>query len=213
MLSICITCKNRSLIDINGDKLKLLPNCIDSILAIVTDIDEKVELVISDWDSDDWPLKEWLPQKVDGKISLNLVSLKKEGFSRGQGRNIAFQKSKGDKIFFVDADMLFESSYVFNKGLQVLKKGMAFLPICFSYKDIHHINGWWRATGFGNIMVNRDTFITVGPWWEKDTWGKEDDDIMFKLSKIVKISRENTPGFFHQWHPNELEWKERYKSS
>jgi glycosyltransferase involved in cell wall biosynthesis len=211
MLSICITCKNRSLVDINGHKLKLFPRCIDSILAISDEINEELELVVSDWGSDDWPLEEWLPQKIDGRIPLTIVPIEKEGFSRGVGLNTSFYQAEGDKIFFLDTDMLFESSYVFNIGLEVLEKGMASFPICFSYKDNKHEEGWWRATGYGNVMVNRDDFMAVGHWWEKDTWGKEDDNLVYKLSRMVKIWRENTPGFFHQWHPNDLAWKGRYQ--
>jgi glycosyltransferase involved in cell wall biosynthesis len=161
--------------------------------------------------SDDWPLKEWLPQKLDGRIPLTIVPIEEKGFSRGRGRNIAFQKSKGDKIFFIDTDMLFELDYVFNMGAQALEMGMASLPICFSYKNNKHEEGWWRAEGFGNVMVSRADLLKVGSWLEKGTWGYEDDNMMHKLSQVTEIWRENTPGFFHQWHPHDLAWKSRYQ--
>jgi glycosyltransferase involved in cell wall biosynthesis len=205
-----MTCKNRSLVKVNGEELRLLPNCIDSIVKYHESINDDIEIIISDWESDDWPLKDWVPQKLEGKIPYKIVDVVGEGFRRGRGRNLAFNAAEGDNLFFVDADMLFESDYVFNAGLEALASGMAAFPICFSYTDSSHVDGWWRHQGFGNVMVKREHLLAVGSWWEREVWGQEDTQLNAKLARMVPIWRENAAGFFHQWHPNDHVWKKKY---
>ena len=47
---------------------------------------------------------------------------------------------------------------------------------------------------------------------EYNTWGKEDDDFFARLSSLAEVVREEVPGFYHQWHPNDIEWKDRYSA-
>jgi len=63
ILSICITNKNRSKVnwDYISSPLTLFPNCIASIGEQFS-IRDKVEIIITDWESDDWPLDEWMPE-------------------------------------------------------------------------------------------------------------------------------------------------------
>src|SRR5690606_11235741 len=62
-LSICTTIKNRSRLRVDGHELRLFPNCVASIIESIPK-DLHCELVVTDWESDDWPLEEWLESAV-----------------------------------------------------------------------------------------------------------------------------------------------------
>lgn len=203
MISICITCKNRSkLIYHNNLELTPFPNLIDSLARILQkSIGEEVEIIIADWASTDWPLEEWIPEKLDGIVHYNIINIKHKEFSRGKGRNIAFEFAKGDKILFLDTDMLVQNSKILFDGAKFVSKGIAYFPICFSYYDHQHIDGWWRTTGFGNMMVSRKQLRKVGKWQNKKSWGGEDEQMFIKMARNFPISRKKVRGFYHQWHP------------
>src|SRR5687767_14974007 len=59
MISICIAIKNRSRVVLEDRELRLFPNCVASIVESVN-ASSSFELIVADWDSDDWPLSEWL---------------------------------------------------------------------------------------------------------------------------------------------------------
>ena len=86
MLSVCITVRNRSLVKVGRSTLRLLPNCIDSLRAALLERSD-VELVISDWESDDWPLRDRVPDAAN-PIPSTLVTVTGP-FSRGRGLNVA----------------------------------------------------------------------------------------------------------------------------
>lgn len=203
MISICITCKNRSKLSYhNNVEVTPLPNLVDSLVEIFEGpFIEDTELVISDWMSTDWPLREWLPPKLDGVIPHRIVDVKSKNFSRGKGRNIAFEFARGDKIFFLDTDMLVLSPRVIISGISAVTKGAVYFPICLSYYDHQHLDGWWRTTGFGNMMATRKQLRKVGKWQDKKTWGGEDEQMFIKMARNFPISRKKTPGLYHQWHP------------
>src|SRR4051794_22976017 len=102
-LSICVTVKNRSRVRVADHELRLFPDCIESI-ARATSRQTPVELVVADWESDDWPLNEWLPQAI-ADTPTRLISMTGT-FSRGRGLNAAARASDGALLFFLDADML-----------------------------------------------------------------------------------------------------------
>jgi glycosyltransferase involved in cell wall biosynthesis len=162
---------------------------------------EGVEIIVADWMSKDWPLQEWLPGKLDGIVPYNIVNIKDKNFSRGKGRNIAFEFAKGDKVLFLDTDMLVHNRSLLTYGSILVERGIACFPICYSYYDHQHIDGWWRTTGFGNMMVSREQLRKVGPWQVKKSWGGEDDHMFMKMARNFPISRKKVNGFYHQWHP------------
>jgi hypothetical protein len=193
-----------------GDgELRLFPNCVHSI-AEAAKHDLSSELVVTDWRSDDWPLKEWL-EDAARPIPVQLLSL--EGaFSRGRGLNTAAHAARGEFLAFVDADMVVPKQLI-EVGTSHLREGKAFFPIVFSYKGPDHRDGWWRREGFGQVMVTRDTFERAGGWPEYDSWGQEDDAFYAKVSEVAPVIREAVDGFCHQWHPNDVGWKNRYGAS
>ena len=206
MLSICMTVKNRSRVEVDGRELLLLPNCIRSI-AEALPADVPAELVLTDWGSDDWPPAEWLPD-VAGDLPFRIVDL--EGtFSRGKGLNVAARKARGDVLAFLDADLLV-SSDVFRKGLDAVAAGKIFFPVFFAFDTPEHEDGTWRDTSFGNCMLSREVFDAARGWPEYQSWGEEDNLFHAKTSSLAPVERERLEGLRHQWHPNEIVWKNRF---
>jgi glycosyltransferase involved in cell wall biosynthesis len=197
MLSICVTVKNRSRVKVDNKELLLFPNCVKSIVSSV-DHGLKCELVVSDWRSNDWPLKEWL-EDLANPIPVKITTV--EGrFSRGKGRNIAADSAIGDELLFIDADMLICPDLIHN-GLKVLKNRKAYFPVSYCYREIEHLSGWWRHSGYGNCMILRSIYRESGGWSEYYTWGPEDIHFYNKISSILEVVREEVHGFYHQWHP------------
>jgi glycosyltransferase involved in cell wall biosynthesis len=206
MFSICITVKNRSRIQYAEHELLLLPNCVKSIRDAVGD-GLACELVVVDWESDDWPLNEWL-ETAAAPIPVNIVA--GEGtFSRGAGRNLAAKSAKGDILFFLDADSLINES-VIHDGIKHVQEGKSYFPIIYSFDDPEHKTGRWRPSGYGNCMVTRHVYDSLKGWPEYVSWGSEDKCFFEQTSSVQPVIREQVPGFYHQWHPNDMQWKDRY---
>lgn len=206
MLSICITVKNRSRVLVGDKELRLLPKCIQSIARSVGN-SLSCELVLSDWQSDDWPLREWLSQYA-GAMDVKVVAVSGE-FCRGRGRNLAADSAKGDVLFFLDADSLICPA-VIGDGIKCVQQGKAYFPILYSFRDPDHQSGWWREEGYGNCMVSRQLYKRVGGWPQQRYWGQEDDDFFARISSVAEVVRPRVPDFYHQWHPDDVAWKDRY---
>jgi glycosyltransferase involved in cell wall biosynthesis len=206
MISICIAIKNRSRIELEGRELRLFPRCVASIAEATSGL-EPCELVVADWDSDDWPLADWL-EEAAAPLPVRIVRMS-GGFSRGRGLNAAAREARGDCLLFTDADSLLGSA-LFERGIECCRNESAFFPVLFSYDGPEHCDGWWRNEGYGNCMVPRALFERSGGWPEYETWGREDDDFHERLSAIAPVVRERVAGFFHQWHPDDAAWKNRY---
>jgi len=206
MLSICITIKNRSKVETGSHILNLFPNCIESIKKSISN-DIPLDIVVADWDSDDWPMEEWL-RKAAYPVPVQIIRLQGP-FSRGKGLNAAAKAAKGKYLFFLDADVLI-SREVISTGIEYLNRDKVFFPVVYSFDSPEHITGWWRYEGFGNCMVTKSMFNETMGWPEYKAWGKEDNDFYAKIKSYAEIVRESIPGFYHQWHPDDLIWKNRY---
>lgn len=138
MLSICITVKNRSRVIVDDHELLHFPNCMKSIVGSA---DSKLdcELVVTDWESDDWPLKEWL-EKAAKPIPVQIIT-PKGPFSRGKSLNIAAKAANGNYIMFLDADMLLCQA-VINNGINYLCEGKGYFPVPYSFNGPEHELGW-----------------------------------------------------------------------
>jgi glycosyltransferase involved in cell wall biosynthesis len=202
-LSICITVKNRSSVETDNGTLHLFPNCIDSIARSLQDID--AEIVITDWESDDWPIKKWILDKTHD-IPVHLVTLKGKYFSRGRGLNFAAQQASNNILFFMDADMIVDHDVLRNAYNEALK-GNVYIPECKYYINEGRDFTWnW---GVGNMCMPSDIFYKAGKWPEYGRWGFEDHDFLEKLKNYNIIYRRDGE-FVHQWHPNDENWKNRY---
>jgi glycosyltransferase involved in cell wall biosynthesis len=205
-LSICVTVKNRSRVMVDGRELKLFPNCVQSIVTSLPR-DLSCELVVADWQSDDWPLQDWLPDAAS-PIPVTVVTLTGQ-FSRGRGRNAAAEAAQADWLFFLDADCLV-SRQVVELGVDALRSEKSFFPILYSYADADHRSGWWRSEGFGNCMLNRNVFEKAERFPDYAYWGEEDVHFFDHVSALSPVVRQQVEGLYHQWHPNDFEWKNRY---
>jgi glycosyltransferase involved in cell wall biosynthesis len=205
MISVCTTVKNRSRVVVGNSELRLFQRCVESIVGSVDD-SMHCELVVSDWKSDDWPLQEWLYDAAK-PLPVRIVSLHGR-FSRGKGRNCAAEAAVGNVLFFLDADCLI-SPDLLQEGLGHVQSGKAFFPITYSFNDPEHQSGIWRIYGYGNCMLARAHFESSGGWPEYSSWGREDNDFFDRVRAIAKVVRKEVPGFYHQWHPHEIEWKDR----
>jgi glycosyl transferase family 2 len=206
MLSICTTIKNRSRLLVEGRELLLFPKCVESLRAAVGE-DLACELVVADWHSDDWPLAEWLPRAA-GPVPVRILQL--DGtFSRGRGLNAAASAARSDLFFFADTDVLL-CDQVIRSGIEHHKNHQAYFPILFSYDSAEHTTGSWSDGGFGHCIIGKESFAGAGGWPEYSAWGREDKEFWAAVSARQPAVRERVPGFFHQWHPDDPDWKNRY---
>lgn len=206
VLSICIAVKNRSRVAVDGHNLMLLPNCIQSI-ASAAGSNLACEIVVADWNSDDWPLEEWLLEAA-APLPAKIISL--DGtFSRGRGLNAAARSACGGTLFFLDADMLVSPRSI-EAGTDAVSSGKAFFPVVFAYDSPEHRGGWWREYGYGNCMLSRQSFEATTGWPELRSWGAEDRQFRAKVASVQEVVRNRVPGLFHQWHPNNIAWKNRF---
>jgi len=189
--------------------LRLFPKCVHSIVEATQHVKD-VELVVTDWESTDWPLSEWLSAAA-GDMPLRVIVLKGP-FSRGRGRNAAAAAARGNALLFLDADSVL-CPLLLESGRRYLLQDKAFFPIVYTFNEPEHRTGWWRDKGYGNCMVTRSMFDRAGGWPEYQMWGREDEEFFHKISATVAVVREEVPGFFHQWHPEEIVWKNRYGST
>lgn len=208
ILSICITVKNRSRVSWKGmdEVLTLLPNCIDSIGKLYSKQD-RVEIVISDWNSTDWRLDEWMPKVC--RNPYRIINIDKEGFSKGYGVNQAVANTMGDTVFLLDADMILKSRSIISIGMNIASKGGAYFPVP---KYIVNKEGDYRySCGVGNCIINKNVFNAVGGVPEYWRYGFEDSDFYKNIEKKgIKIGSGPNDDLLHPYHPQSLAFKEQF---
>ena len=124
MLSVCVSLKNRSRIVHEQHELTPFPRFVQSLAAAAEDL--AVELVVVDYQSDDWPLELWL-KNAAGSMPVRVISQDGD-FSRGEGINLAVRAAGSDRLFLCDADMLVTAE-VLVRGMEVMDQGAAFFPL------------------------------------------------------------------------------------
>ena len=144
-ISWCITLKNRCIPKWEyiptGEifSISLLENNLRQLLSLQQS-DEHWEICISDWKSTDVNVGEYVTNLIsttqhEGKVTARMVSVNSDKFSRGKGRNSAYNISKFDNIFFLDADMFFKDRTVIDNSYTHLNNQLSYFPICSSYLD------------------------------------------------------------------------------
>jgi hypothetical protein len=187
--------------------LKLYENNVRSLLRLKQS-DEDWCFCVADYDSDDMNVTEFFELlqheylqngvQFDYKLSTH----KKETFTRGGARNQAYALAPHDTVFFLDADMLFSDRDVIDNTYTHVADDMVYFPICASFADHTHKTVYKRETGKGNIALSKKTYeLNTQGWWEKKTWGKEDDKMYEFYDNLGKVVRDFTKTFYHQWHP------------
>lgn len=214
-LSICTTIKNRSKVNTQYGDLYLFPNCIES-LANTLRLNDDVELIIADWESTDWPIIDWIGDKLPNTpIEIITVKHKNNEMSIGKGRNIAASHATKDVILFLDADMLIETTDSLLEGYKTAKEWGHLYPQVL-YQKTYNKNHWEVHEGGGNIFIRRDFFEQTGGWPEYWGYGFEDIDFAQRVKdtkeKYKEVLYVGSKPIFHQWHPQQFEWKNRYAS-
>jgi glycosyltransferase involved in cell wall biosynthesis len=208
ILSICITVKNRSRVEWEGldEPLMLLPNCIQSIGNCFSK-EDKVEIVIADWQSTDWPLHEWMPKVCQNPYKI--VTINKEGFSKGHGANVAVEHAMGDTVFLMDADMILTNRKPVSQGMDIVNHGGVYFPIP---KYIVNREGHFRySCGVGNMIIDKQMFKDLGRLPEYWRYGFEDSDFYKMVEKKgIKVMSQPTTDLIHPFHPQSLAFREQY---
>ena len=201
-ISFCTALKDRSKVDLgDGIHLTLFPNCVASLAAACAEAGVVAEVVVADFASSD---------AGEAKAALERSGLDYQwhsldgGFCRGMGLNRAASEARAGQLFFLDADMLVSAALV-RRIVDLVGQGVAFFPWCLSYRDPQHTSTW------GMCGVSADDFWAAGQVIERGEWGHEDLYFREALSAHgCKIVREQGEGLFHQWHPNDHAWKNRF---
>ena len=196
-ISFCTALKNR------GDNFKKM------LRAWTEASDENCELVVADFGSADLHLSTELREQARPYTIVGLTG----SFNRARGLNAAAAVATGELLFFIDADMVIPNNFCQTLRQRVLP-GWAYFPICYSLYEGSACEssqpGWWRTSGFGMCGFTADDFRRLR-WCEAFTrWGKEDNDIFSRAAGALEIYRDRCAGLFHLWHPDDLEFKERY---
>jgi len=207
MISILIPHKFRTHVPIeDGSILSLFPRCIDSLKESIVDIDAEFELVVADFGSEE-PMTNWLTEERAG-MPVTIVH-GENPFNRGKAINLAAKHTKGDVYCLMDTDMILCRDF-WTFGMAALIQNMSFFPICWEYSNQEETEGFWQVYGYGMSIVKKEWFDKVGGVQEKQVWGGEDNVFVNRISKLVKVSRPNIANYFHQWHPKEMSWKNRF---
>ena len=208
-ISVCVTIKNRTFFEYEGKKYWPFKNFIKSLVRLNRHR-YTVELIITDFNSTDIPLESWIYDEIKF-IDLKIIKMGDTCFSRGRGLNRAVKEAKYDYLFVTDADMLLCEKVV-QRGIFHLKRNRMYFPIALKHVNSDLKVTRWFQTGTGNMMVTKVMFNKVGGYPEYTTWGKEDKKFYDKAIHINKyqISRERIKEFYHQFHPTDLAWKNRF---
>jgi hypothetical protein len=145
---------------------------------------------------------------LSDKLPYTLHTIR-ETFSRGSGLDICATIARDQgytSLFFCDTDMLFTKRDIFDNAKTILGNNQIFYPICFSFTQANHEQGYWRDVGYGMVFMNTETYFNSSRWKHNVSWGYEDNDLYNNLPK-EKIVRSKCLGYFHQWHPNSIEFK------
>ncbi|PQO37416.1 glycosyltransferase family 2 protein [Bremerella cremea] len=209
LISVCVALKNRSRLRVDDQTIELFPNSVRSLAQAAEDLVDlgSIELVVADFESDDWPLQEWLC-KAAGNLRVNVVTMA-DPFSRGKGINAAVENATSDRIVLCDADMIVSSEAV-RRAVDLVNSGKAWCPI-YESLDRHGRHDCWQDLSHGMVALHRDWFAAAGRVPEFQSWGGEDDLFHNSLAEHVGIVRERSPFLRHQWHPESCR-HEHYKN-
>jgi glycosyltransferase involved in cell wall biosynthesis len=200
VLSVCISHKNRAYVQIPGGELRPLFRLAFAALTLsLSKISEPSEVVIADFsDEQRTSLGLWIAE-CHG-VTVRVIRGTGD-FTIGAGRNQAAGVARGDKLFFMDADMLCPVA-VIRRALEVMAEGKAFAPFYDRLNPDGSVAE--RGNGTGNLFCLRRHLEEAGPWIEAHEWANDGDTAMWHWfeSHGLAAPREFVPGFVHQWHPH-----------
>jgi glycosyltransferase involved in cell wall biosynthesis len=205
-LSFITVIKNRTNIKVSHNKklleLHLFENNLRSLISLIQPSDQW-EFVIVDYESTDVNMSEFVDTLPKADNLIFKVFTVKGTFDKGAGLNYGASLVTNPIVFFLDADMMIKTRSLFDDiETFVVQQNKVLFPICWSYKNPEHTQGWKRGEGTGNVIQKRETIV---PYVNNKKWGHEDKKNYEHFVKIKKAHRTYyDQGFVHQWHPNEI---------
>ena len=190
--------------------LELLPRLLMSLRNIKKPWDNWTVIIV-DFDSSDANVTALAFSILNGHIDFTIHTIKDSHFSRGTGLHTAavIAKSRGHyALFFCDADMLLTRRDIFDRAHEVLIEEKVFFPVSFSLTNPEHTKGFWREYGYGMLFITTEMYFNVDGWVSQQEWGDEDIAMRDNFLSPV-IVRESVAGYFHQWHPNDWNFKNK----
>jgi hypothetical protein len=205
-LSFVTVIKNRTELDIlHGKKivkLQLFKNNLLSLISLIQPSD-KWEFIIVDYESYDVNMSEFVKTlPIKDNLEFKVFTIKGI-FDKGAGLNYGASLVTNPVVFFLDADMMIKTRALFDDiETFVVKENNVLFPICWSYKNPEHTEGWKREEGVGNVIQRRETII---PYINNKKWGNEDtNNYEYFLKKKMTHRTYYDQEFVHQWHPIEI---------
>ena len=207
MINIFQVVKNRSLVRFDSRELFLYPNCIDSIIQSTHDSDFSYKLHVCDFMSDDYPLKDWLPRKMKGKIDFEIISINESYFDKGLALNMSRDMFSGDDfILFLDADNIVSRSAmerIEGRFKESKPESVGFISPFFMDEDGK--GGKRFIESVGSLWIRHDDLMRLPKWINMECWGGEDTVFLYNCIKQgMNIIRETDWDVTHQWHPSNL---------
>jgi hypothetical protein len=206
MINIFQVIKNRSKIETErGQVLYLYPNCIDSILNSIEGSKIRYKITICDFESNDFPLEDWLPQKLKGILDYEIIKISQNFFDKGIGLNISRNHfSNNDFIFYLDVDNQITKNVInrIEHRFEQSYDSVGFLAPIYIEEDGSKIR---RIDSVGNLWIRHKDLSSIPPWINMDCWGGEDTIFLYNcLKSKLRVYRETDVDIYHQWHPAEL---------
>ena len=192
--------------------LPLMPRMLKSLVRHKRPEDDWV-LIVVDYKSTDVDMKEMLETECGSTLPWHLETVEDYAFfDRGGGLDkaakIAETKFQADAVFFCDADLFFATRDVLDGAIQSVSKGQFYYPIFFAFAAADHSVGFWRETSYGNFACTLEDYKKTEGWYHNLSWGWEDRALADSIPPFKK-DRQKIPGFLHQWHP--MQWDFRVK--
>lgn len=187
--------------------LTLLLDFLESLQKVKLN-DEVFEIVIVDFRSDDYDLN--LLSTKYPQLEFKIIYCD-EYFSRGRGLNLGYQHSTKENLFFADADMMVTDRNLFDIAYEVIDQGKVLFPICKGLTDPSHQLYYLRSSGYGLNLMSRNLLEKTNfRWPEYDATGQEDNVFWTYFEKLDLCVRTNVDNYYHCWHPETTEFKNRY---
>lgn len=193
-------------------RLQLFHNNLNALFTLLKPRD-KWELIVVDFNSTDVDMAQFLSTTFEKynnpeNFTYRLISIADRFFNKGKGLNIGAAAAQYELLFFLDADMILGDRAIIKKAYEICDKRVYF-PICMNYENPEHTTCSPRPSGKGNVFI-RKSFLSEHKWPEYEQWGLEDDHFYVYFVKKNMIYRDCSGTFFHQWHPNTYQYKNKY---
>lgn len=210
-ISVIIPLKNRSYVfDDNGKEIVLFPRCAYSLIDTITE-DFELEIVVSDFESEDIDLDEF-KSLIEGRAkalgkNLSFKIVRMTGlFSRGLALNKALAVTSYDNVFTLDADCVTTEAF-WGLAKEQIELSNIYYPIPWIYEDPEHRTGKWMVGSYGMVIFNKTLLKAPDPYLVFYHYGYEDNAFFNLLRELAPIKRKNCKELLHNWHPDELRTK------